>query len=318
MTGDSTVDIDTLGSSDVIDIGTRFTVVGSSETYYVTDQNANEKQLVTVDATSGHFTLGFEGSVADPISTQTTANIAFDAAASAVQSALEALTGIASGDVTVTGSAGGPWTVEFKGQYKNLNMKPLVGVDVDLAGGGDSITVTTPQAGGATWQLTFTPSFLTADGVPANDAAITFAGRTLEIKIGDGNLDYTENRNMDYRLDRGELDTVREGDDAPMDVKLDFVWEFLTASSDDSTPTIEDVFKHRGLAAGWDSSDSDSCAPYAIDVEIEHEPPCTGEQREIILLPDFRWESFEHNAKDAQISVAGKCNSKEAVVSRAA
>jgi hypothetical protein len=121
---------------------------------------------------------------------------------------------------------------------------------------------------------------------------------------------------MEYKLDKGELDTVREGDDVPMDVKLDAVWEFLRASSG-STPTFEDAFKNRGEASGWTSADTDDpCAPYAVDIEIEYVPPCGGEDREFIVLPSFRYEQLDHNAKDATIAVSGKCNAREAVVSR--
>lgn len=320
INGDTVVDIDTLGVSGIIAPGTRFTVVGSSLTHYTTNENSNEQQLVTVDATSGNFTLGFQGTVANPIATQTTANISESATAATVQAALEALAAIVPGDVIVTGAAGGPWTIEFTGQYKKVNIVQLIGTDVDLMGGGDMITVTTPRQGGVTWQINFTPAFATATGIPADNALITFSGHTLEVKIGDGALSYTENREMEYRLDRGELDTVREGDDQPMEVSMDFVWEFITAViSVDLLPTIEDAIKKRGLASTWVSSDAvDPCAPYAVDLEIEHDPPCGNEQRELILLPDFRWESLEHNAVDAQISMTGRCNSKEAVVTRVA
>lgn len=317
--GDTVVDIDTLTTPDSIDVGTRFTVVGSSLTHYVTDENSDEEQTVTVDATSGNFTLGFTGTAASPIGTQTTANIAENASAADVQTALEGLAAILPGDVVVTGSMGGPWTVRFTGQYAGLDMGILIGTDVDLMGGGDTIMVALLNQGGSTRQLTFTPAFATGTGVPANNAVITFSGHTVEAKLGDGNLTYTENREMEYRLDRGELDTVREGDDQPLEVSLDFVWEFLRASLTDEEPTLEDAIKQRGLASEWVSSDSaDPCAPYAVDIEIEHDPPCEGEEREIILLPDFRWESLEHNASDAQISMSGRCNSREAVISRAA
>ena len=53
--------------------------------------------------TGGTFTLSFAG--------QTTTGIAYNAAASAVQSALEALSTVGSGNATVTGSAGGPYSV---------------------------------------------------------------------------------------------------------------------------------------------------------------------------------------------------------------
>lgn len=318
--GNTDVDIDTLGVSGIIAPGTRFTVVGSSLTHYTTDENSNEQQLVTVDATSGNFTLGFTGTVANPIATQTTANIPENSTALAVQTALENLAAIVPGDVIVTGATGGPWTIEFTGAYKKVNINQLIGTDVDLMGGGDMITVTTPRQGGVTWRIFFTPAFATATGIPADNAAITFNGHTLEVKIGDGAMSYTENREMEYRLDRGELDTVREGDDQPMEVSMDFVWEFITAVvSIDLLPTIEDAIKKRGLASTWVSSDTaDPCAPYAVDLEIEHDPPCGNEQRELILLPDFRWESLEHNAVDAQVSMSGRCNSKEAVVTRVA
>ena len=53
--------------------------------------------------TGGTFTLTFGG--------QTTTGIAYNAAASAVQSALVALSSVGTGNATVSGSAGGPYTV---------------------------------------------------------------------------------------------------------------------------------------------------------------------------------------------------------------
>ena len=57
--------------------------------------------------TAGNFTLSFGG--------YTTGSIAFNAAASAVQTALLALTSIGSGNAAVAGSAGGPYLVTFGG-----------------------------------------------------------------------------------------------------------------------------------------------------------------------------------------------------------
>lgn len=318
VSGDATMDIDTLGTAGEIAVGTRFTVVGNSKTHYVTAQNKDEVQRVTVDATAGNFTLGFTGTVANPIATQTTANIAENASAAAVQSALEALAAIDPGDVLVTGSAGGPWDVQFTGQYAGLNMGALIGTNVSLTGGTATVTVTTINQGGSTRQITFTPTIVTADGIPADNAVITFGGRTLEIKVGEGNLTYNEQREFEYTLDRGNLDTVRELDQQPLEVSLDFIWEFLAATGTAVVPTIEDVFKKRGPAASWTSSSSDPCEPFAVDVEIEYVPPCGGEQREIITLPDFRWESLDHNIQDASVAVSGRCNAIQATVARAA
>ncbi len=92
-----------------------FTVTGSVSTK-VTELVAglaarNFSQVVAIPGvpTSGNFKLTFNG--------QQTANIAYNASAATVQSALEALSNIDVGDVTVSGSAGGPWTVEFGGRF---------------------------------------------------------------------------------------------------------------------------------------------------------------------------------------------------------
>jgi hypothetical protein len=82
-------------------------------------------------------------------------------------------------------------------------------------------------------------------------------------------------------------------------------------------PTIEDVLKQRGEASDWTSSSADECEPYAVDIEIEYDPPCGGEEKEIILLQDFRHEQLDHDLRQATVSVTGKCNVKEASITRA-
>ena len=60
----------------------------------------------------------------------------------------------------------------------------------------------------------------------------------IEIKIGEGNLTWTEAKTMEYLLDRTLLDEVRAGDEIPMDVSFDFIWDYLTG--DGIIPSIED------------------------------------------------------------------------------
>jgi hypothetical protein len=59
-----------------------------------------ETQAVTVDATAGSYTLGFDGDSTGPL--------AFNASAETVEAALVALAGIGEGGVVVTGGPGGP------------------------------------------------------------------------------------------------------------------------------------------------------------------------------------------------------------------
>jgi hypothetical protein len=107
-----------------------------------TPATSQEVQTVTVTGapTGGTFTLTYAG--------QTTAAIVYNATAAAVRTALEALSNLAPGDVTVTGSAGGPWTVTFTG---GGDVAQMTADGTALTGGTTpSVTVTTTTAGGGT------------------------------------------------------------------------------------------------------------------------------------------------------------------------
>jgi hypothetical protein len=80
---------------------------------------------------AGTFTLTFNG--------QTTAGIAFGATISAVQTALVALSSVGTGNATVTGSTGGPYTVQFAGALANT-AQALTGSGAGLTGGTFLVT----------------------------------------------------------------------------------------------------------------------------------------------------------------------------------
>jgi hypothetical protein len=163
-----------------------------------------------------------------------------------------------------------------------------------------------------TTSITITPA-LAVNAV--NDAVLTFQANRLDIKIGEGNLKYTENKEYNYLLDRGDLDTVREGDEKPLDVSLEFVYEFVTTGTSEAITPV-DALKQQGSADEWVTSATDACEPYAVDVEIEHNPPCGTAQTETTILPDFRYEKLDFSLKDATIAVSGKCNVSSATVTR--
>ena len=93
-------------------VSTQTTIVSTSDT------QPHMTQTVTLTgASAGTYTLTFLG--------QTTAPIAFNALASAVQSAIGALVNVGSANVGVTGSAGGPYTVVFGGINSTIDMTQL-------------------------------------------------------------------------------------------------------------------------------------------------------------------------------------------------
>lgn len=101
----------------------------------------NEVQsLALTDETGGDFTLAFDNSA------PTTA-IAFDAANTAIDAALEALATIGVGEVAVTGSVGGPFACAFAGTLAGRPLPLMVVNDAGLTPAAASAVVTRTTAG---------------------------------------------------------------------------------------------------------------------------------------------------------------------------
>lgn len=128
----------------------------------------NEVQTVTLTGapTGGTFTLTYSG--------QTTSAIAYNASAATVDAALEALSNIGAGDVAVTGSDGGPWTVTFTGALAGTNVGSMTGNGSSLTGGSsETITVSSfvASSGPNHWD---TAANWVPSGVPANSDDVRF------------------------------------------------------------------------------------------------------------------------------------------------
>jgi len=163
--------------------------------------------------------------------------------------------------------------------------------------------------------ITFTPNLATGNTVPSVDDVITFLPQRIEVKLGEGNLTFTEAKEYEYLRDRGNLDTVKEGDEQPVEVNLEFVYEYIKSTSGgDITPV--DAIKQTGEASDWISSSSDQCEPYAIDIRAKHCVPCGTDEDEDVLLQDFRWESLDYDYQAATIAVSGRCNVSDATATR--
>ena len=210
-----------------------------------------------------------------------------------------------------------------------------VGTTFTIAGNTtDTFTVTaTTETGGDTTNIEFTPA-LHAERLPADEAAITFVaqpaaisvspplssaanlpqagaditilGRSLYVKLGDGNMTWDEVTNFEYEMDRGHIDSVVEGDDEPLSVSVDSVYEFVTALTGSNVPTPEDVLKQRGEAADWITTGADPCELFAVDIELDYAPPCDV-PHEITVFKEFRWDTINHELGDATLRFEGRC-----------
>ena len=182
------------------------------------------------------------------------------------------------------------------------------GIQMSIVGSTGTYTVVSTTGGSTPTGITFTPALATADGIPVNSAAVTVGPNILTIKVGEGNLTFEEKRAVEYVTEKNQiaLGFVRLGKDEPMDVSLDFIWDFLTYGSG-QPPTVEEAIKGTGNASTWTTAGSDPCEPYAVIIECVYTPPCPGVDAEIVSLLEFRWESVNHDLKQGTISAKGKC-----------
>jgi hypothetical protein len=105
----------------------------------------DEVESIRVNATGGTFTITY--------GSETTAPIAYNASAGAVQTALEGLTGL-SGNVVVTGGPGGsgggtPYTLTFGGALAKTAVTPVTTDRSQLTGGAELASVIVLRPGGA-------------------------------------------------------------------------------------------------------------------------------------------------------------------------
>jgi len=179
-----------------------------------------------------------------------------------------------------------------------------------------TVTARDPSANSPTTCITFTPALGAGSYNSANsNNAITVINQRIEVKIGEGNLTWTESKEYEYLRERGDLDTVKEGDEQPVEMSLEFVYEYVKTQSG-KTITPVDALKQKGEASEWVSSSDDLCEPYAVDILAKHCVPCGTDYDEDVLFTDFRYESLDFDLSAATISVSGKCNVSEPDVTR--
>lgn len=139
----------------------------------------------------------------------------------------------------------------------------------------------------------------------------------MNIKIGEGNFQWTEKKNVIYVKDRGLLSTVRKGDQEPVEVKFDAIYEFIEmAAADSPLVSVEDFLRKRGNAAGFITAGADPCMPFAVTLAITQNQNCPGTPTEIVTLPEFRFESINFDLRNGMLAVSGKCNVQFATIAR--
>lgn len=131
--------------------------------------------------------------------------------------------------------------------------------------------------------------------------------KVLTLKLDEGNLTYSVKKNREYRKDRGNLDTVRDGDDEPMEVTLQCRFHSIKSDTGETVTPFEFLTK-TGAASAYVTTAADTCAPYAIDIVVEITNDCGSVKDEVLTFSEFRYEDIGGDFGAGQLSISGKCN----------
>jgi len=146
------------------------------------------------------------------------------------------------------------------------------------------------------------------------DGGVGTAQNSIEVNLGEGSMSWTRARTVNYKMNRGALDEVTEGDDIPLEVTFSAQFLHYTANAvSGADPTPIDALWNEGAASAWVSSDSDTCRLPAVDLVLEYHPDCdpgTVKPWETITFPDFRIEGERGDVSmdDGTLEFSGKCN----------
>ena len=174
-----------------------FALAGLSVTAYqsgggwlVTSLTPDEVQTITIvnrnTPDAGDWTLTFGA--------ETTGYLGVMATASDVQTALESLSGIGAGNATVSGPAGGPYTVTFTGSLAQTDVPELTATVYHSS--VQKITINgNPDSG--TWSLTFDGQTTTDLGPKPTGAEVQAALEALS-NIGTGNVTVSSTLEVEF------------------------------------------------------------------------------------------------------------------------
>lgn len=224
------------------------------------------------------------------------------------------------GNLTSSGTAADP-NIAVTTVVLNTTVTDQIPVGARLTINGETaatvhtVTARTP-ASGTTTDVNITPVLGAGTYNSGNaEGALTFINQRLEINIGEGNLTWSEAKEYEYLRDRGNLDSVKEGDEQPVEMSLEFIYDYVKSTSGGAITPV-DALKQQAEAAEWVSSSSDLCEPYSIDVLAKHCVPCGSDEDEDVVFTDFRYESLDFDLGEATIAVSGRCNVSEPAITR--
>jgi len=147
--------------------------------------------------------------------------------------------------------------------------------------------------------------------VDLKDAVITVSDgsatpKTARLRIGDGGFTFKQGSEREYKLDAGKLWRVREGNEVPVEVTLDFVWLHMHTTD----VSFSDIILGKNGCVSTDTVYP--CDPYACDIDIDFTKACGNVTYfDNYKIANFRVEPQDYDPKESMVKVSGKANSVE-------
>jgi|SRR3990167_2966020 len=138
---------------------------------------------------------------------------------------------------------------------------------------------------------------------------LTGTSSKLAIKVGNGTVAFTEHSDHEYVPNQGLIETgfVRDADEEPIDLKIDALFEFIKSDIGGGEGLTIDEFLNQENAGSSLISTGGSSEPYAVDVEVVHDTPCSVDD-EAVAFEDFRVDTTNYDPKAGTLSITGQCN----------
>jgi len=217
---------------------TTFTISNALHRYYdlsvptVIQVAHDEIQSVAITGTptGGTFTLSFGGN--------TTTALAYNAAASVIQAALQLLASIGSGNALVTGVFPN-WTVQFTGLRGMINQINLTATSSLTGGSSPAITITETQAGAP---FTTTTSGFSFYGANAHVVFPVVQATNTQVRFHSGNYlpyaNFGDAHTADFSAKMDLVDTTKFNTDGTHDFTPTLISGILKCSTWWSNQTI--------------------------------------------------------------------------------
>jgi hypothetical protein len=193
----------------------------------------SERQRLTVKANGGVYRLSIDGAE--------TVSIDFDASASAVQEALEGLSAVGAGNVTVSGGSGiHPYVIVFGGSLANQNLSELAVLATKEVASGSLVTTLSGNAALATATQGSDGAFATGSQVPCdiNPVIETEPPGPIEVEAAVTDLEPNTTYHLRLRAENQGGEATAVAPDFTTDAAAPAILDTAVSDADQTTATL--------------------------------------------------------------------------------